>query len=475
MSTIRLPASQDIVEVPDPATPDELDRVVAGALSSHRTGAWSRDHRLRSRVLLAWAEALEAEGDSLVDQLVRETGKVVAEARLEIAGACEALRYNAGACRASRDEYHELSDGNRAVVRREPLGPVVFITPWNWPVLLLLRDLAPAFAAGVTAVVKPSSQTYEVTRRAIELGHAAGVPAEVLHLVAGEGEVGQALVEDPRTRGVAITGSTVAGQAVMRAAAVTMTRPLLELGGKATSLLLPGASLDGVVETLGRASVITAGQMCMACTRILVHRSQFDDTVAALQSVLDGLVVGDPADPATDVGPLIGEPAFGKVSGYLELARDQDVLITGGDRVQVPGLQGYFLRPALVAGADSTSPLVQEDIFGPVLGVEPYETLAEGVALANATPFGLAASVWGPDAALARSVADGIDAGTVWINRYNKSYPEIPSGGFKMSGLGRTRGAAGIDQFTEIKAVVDSAGVGLSDEPTDEPSGRTAR
>ncbi|MGO1972049.1 MAG: aldehyde dehydrogenase family protein [Propionibacteriaceae bacterium] len=461
MTTIRLPASQQPVEVPDPSTPDELDRVVASALTAHRSGSWSRDHRQRGRVLLAWADALEAEADSLVDQLVRETGKVVAEARIEIAGACEALRFNAGACRASRDEFHELSDGNRAVVRREPLGPVVFITPWNWPVLLLLRDLAPAFAAGVTAIVKPSSQTYPVTRRTIELGLAAGVPAEVLHLVAGEGEVGQALVEDPRTRGVAITGSTAAGQAVMRAAAGTMTRPLLELGGKATSLLLPGTALEGVLPVLGRASVITAGQMCMACTRVLVHRSQFDATVAALQDVLDDLVVGDPTDPATEVGPLIGEPAFTKVSGYLDRARDEKVLITGGDRVEVPGLDGYFLRPGLVAGADTASPLVQEDIFGPVLGVESYETPPEAVALANATPFGLAASVWGPDAALARAVADRIDAGTVWINQYNKSFPEIPSGGFKMSGLGRTRGAAGIDQFTEIKAVVDSAGAEL--------------
>lgn len=459
MTSIRLPASQEVVEVPDPASPEELDRVVASALTAHRSGAWGRDHRLRSRVLLAWADALEAEAESLADQLVRETGKVVAEARIEVAGSCEALRFNAGACRSSRDEFHELSDGNRAAVRREPLGPVVFITPWNWPMLLLLRDLAPAFAAGVTAIVKPSSQTYRITQRTVELGIAAGVPTDVLHLVAGEGEVGQALVEDPRTRGVAITGSTAAGRSVMRAAAGTMTRPLLELGGKATSLLLPDTALDGPLVTLGRASVITAGQMCMACTRILVHRSQLDAAVDTLRIALDSLVIGDPADESTEVGPLIGEPAYAKVSGYIDRARKDNVLITGGDRVEVAGKDGYFLRPALVAGADTSSPLVQEDIFGPVLGVEPYNTVTEAVALANATPFGLAASVWGEDTALARAVADHIDAGTVWINQYNKSYPEIPSGGFKTSGLGRTRGAAGIDQFTEIKAVVESAGV----------------
>lgn len=457
MTTIKLPADQQPIDVPDPAGPAELDRALARSWSAHRDGDWASNHLARSEVMQDWAAALEAEKDSLVDQLVRETGKVIAEAKTEIAGACQALRFNAGLCRTSRDEFHQLSGGDRATVRREPLGPTLFITPWNWPVLLLLRDLAPAFAAGVTAIVKPSSQTYPVTERIIGIGVQAGIPEDVLQLVAGEGETAQTLIADGRLRGVAITGSTAAGQAVLTASAQHLTRPLLELGGKASSVVLPGTELSDPLATLARASVITAGQMCMACTRVLVHTSQYDQVVDTLRGHLDALVVGDPGDAATDVGPVMGAAAFGKISSYLDLARRDRLLVTGGDRVQLEGLPGYFLRPALVAGADRDSALVQEDIFGPVLSVESYDTTSAAVELANATPFGLAASVWGADAAQVRAVADRIDAGTVWLNRYNKSYPEIPSGGFKLSGSGRTRGLAGLEQFTEVKAIVEGA------------------
>lgn len=458
MSLMRLPVTQELVEVPDAASERELNAALNAIHSEHLSRGWSSDYVSRSRALQEWAHALKREQANLVAQLVRETGKIVAEAQQEINGACQALQYNAGLCRSSRDEVHELPDGNRAEVRREPLGPTVFITPWNWPILLLIRDLAPAFVAGVTAVVKPSSQTYHVTRRVIELGIGAGIPTGALQVIAGEAETGQALIEDPRTRGVAITGSTAAGQTVMRTAAKTMTRPLLELGGKATSIILPDAALRTTLEILGRASVITAGQMCMACTRVLVHTSQFDESVDILREVLRRLVVGDPSDGATDVGPLIGESAFKKVASYVQRARDENVLVTGGERIEVDSLRGYFVQPALVAGAQSSSPLVQEDIFGPILSVEAYESTAAVVQLANTTPFGLAASVWGEHKEQARAVADHIDAGTVWINRYNASYPEIPSGGFKMSGLGRTRGIAGVDQFTEVKAIIDDSG-----------------
>lgn len=455
MSIIKLPTTQELVEVPDAASERALDAALDVIHAEHSSRAWSADHLRRSCALQAWADALKREEATLVAQLVRETGKIAAEAHQEISGACQALQFNAGRCRSSRDEFHELSDGNRAVVRREPLGPTVFITPWNWPILLLIRDLAPAFAAGVTAVVKPSSQTFLVTRRVIELGVGAGVPQGALQLVAGEAATGQALIEDPRTRGVAITGSTAAGQIVMSTAAKTMTRPLLELGGKATSVILPGTVLRTPLEVLGRASIITAGQMCMACTRILVHTSQFDEAIQILSEGLRDFVVGDPSDEATDIGPLIGEIAFEKVASYVQRAREENVLVAGGERVHVGGLRGYFIRPVLIAGALPTSSLVQEDIFGPILSVEPYDSVSAAVHLANATPFGLAASVWGEDTDRARAVADVIDAGTVWLNRYNASYPEIPSGGFKLSGLGRTRGVVGVDQFSEVKAIID--------------------
>lgn len=266
------PATLEPLETANQATSAEIDSAVSAATRAMRT-RWTRDHRHRAHVLNAWADVLGEHTDELVADLVRETGKPLGEARKEIAGAIDSLRFNAGLARLPLGRAAGLPDGSEAHLIREPVGPTVFITPWNWPVLLLLRDLAPAFAAGVTALVKPAPQTTHITRRVVALGHHAGVPEEALHVLPGDADVGAELVDHPDTRAVAITGSTEAGQAVMRAAAATMTRPLLELGGKASMLVLADADLEAAVETAARAAVITSGQMCMACTRILVHES----------------------------------------------------------------------------------------------------------------------------------------------------------------------------------------------------------
>jgi acyl-CoA reductase-like NAD-dependent aldehyde dehydrogenase len=333
------------------------------------------------------------------------------------------------------------------------VGPTVFITPWNWPVLLLLRDLAPAFAAGVTAIVKPSSQTAHITSRVLELGHRAGVPRDALVLVIGEADVGSALVRHPGTRAVAITGSTAAGQAVMRDAAETMTRPLLELGGKATMVILPDADLTTALERAARASITTSGQMCMACTRVLVHQDQASQAEEILRSILGTLRPGDPRTAGAHLGPLISAAALEKVSGFVDLARRTGRVVVGGDMVHPEGLDGHFLSPALVTDLELASPVIQEDIFGPVLTLETFADESDAVVIANGTPFGLAAAVWTSDLSRGLSLARGIKAGTVWVNGYNHSYAEMPSGGVRMSGLGRTRGVEGIEQFTELKHI----------------------
>jgi betaine-aldehyde dehydrogenase len=439
-----------------PAVPSadagEIDEAVARAASA-MSGSWPRDHRRRAAVLHAWAELIEAESDALARDLVRETGKPVTEAALEVAGSIDALRYNAGLARLPLGRAASLHDGSEAHLVREPVGPTVFITPWNWPVLLLLRDLAPAFAVGVSALVKPSPQTVHVTNRVVELGHRAGVPLDVLQVVPGGAEVGSALVRHPDTAAVAITGSTAAGQAVLRDAAETMTRPLLELGGKASMLVLPDADLEAALAAAARAAVITSGQMCMACTRVLVPEDQLAQAEKVLREALARTAPADPRDPSTALGPLIGPAALEKVTGYLDLARRDARLVTGGEEVHPDGLRGHFLTPALVTEVEVTSPLVQEDIFGPVLMLESYAAQEDGVRLSNATPFGLAASVWSRDTARAVSVARELKAGTVWVNGYNRSYAEMPSGGMRMSGLGRTRGLEGLEQFTELKHI----------------------
>jgi betaine-aldehyde dehydrogenase len=452
MSSLLLPVSQTEVEIAGDATAADIDEAVAASVEAAR-GSWPRDHKRRAAVMLAWADRIEAAQDDLVDQLVRETGKIVGEARAEVAGSIDALRFNAGLCRLPLGRAGSLWDGTESHLVREPVGPTVFITPWNWPVLLLLRDLAPAFAAGVTALVKPSPQTHHVTERVIRLGHESGIDPDVLQLVPGGAEVGSALVRHPGTAAVAITGSTAAGQAVMRDAAETMTRPLLELGGKASMLILPDGDLDQALSAAARASVTTAGQMCMACTRVLVHRDQLLETRSRLSELVGGLRAGDPHDPRSDLGPLISRAAFDKVVSYIDLARRDATVVVGGERLRPDGSQAYFLAPTLVADVDPASPIVQDDIFGPVLTIEPYRDEPDAIDLVNATPFGLASSVWSQDLGRALTVARGVKAGTVWVNGYNRSYAEAPSGGFRMSGLGRTRGFEGVEQFTEVKHV----------------------
>jgi len=447
----------------DPTTLEELeplaeadaaeiaDAVAMVAAASAST--WPRDHRRRAEVLHAWAALIDAESDDLARDLVHETGKPVTEAHLEVAGGIDALRFNAGLARMPLGRAGSLHDGTEAHLVRQPVGPTVFITPWNWPVLLLLRDLAPAFAAGVTALIKPAPQTTHITQRVIALGHRAGVPPEVLVCVPGGPEVGSTLVRHPDTAAVAITGSTAAGQAVLRDAAETMTRPLLELGGKASMLVLPDGDLETALAAAARAAIITSGQMCMACTRVLVSADQHAAAEKLLAQALQNTAPADPRAPRAALGPLISATAMEKVTGYLDMARRDARLVTGGEQVHPDGLPGYFLTPALVTDVAVTSPLVQEDIFGPMLMLETYNTDDDALELANATSFGLAAAVWSRDLGKAIGAARQLKAGTVWVNGYNRSYSEMPSGGMGMSGLGRTRGLEGLEQFTELKFI----------------------
>lgn len=445
----------------DPATLRELGRVpastpeeVADAAAAARRafdGSWPVDGKHRAAVLTAWAGRLRDQADALVAALVAETGKPVGEARIEIAGAVDSLTYNAGLARYIGGRAGVLPDGNAAHLIREPVGVTTFIVPWNWPVLLLLRDLAPALAAGVTGLVKPAPQTTLVTRRVLELGREAGLPPDVVRLLVGGGEVGHAAVTHPAVRAVAFTGSTAVGRRIAKAAADGFKRTLLELGGKAASVIFADADLDAAVTRSLLASVVTSGQMCMACTRVLVERPVYADVLDRLVHGAAALRVGNPAEEETQVGPLVS-PAHGeRVERYLDLARREADVATGGERVHPPGLAGYFLTPAVVTGVAADSPLVQDDIFGPVLLVEPFDTETDAIAGANATPFGLVSAVWTSSLGRAWRVGRALRAGTVWVNGFNKSYAEMPSGGYGFSGWGRTRGIEGFEQFTELK------------------------
>ncbi|WP_413797105.1 aldehyde dehydrogenase family protein [Streptomyces iranensis] len=449
------PATRRKLPAVAPSSPEEVEK--AARIAGETLASWSVDGRRRSQVLSAWAQALRDSAGDLAAQIVLETGKLIGEARAEVAGAVDALEYNAGLARQPDGRAATLPDGTRSHLVRVPVGVSAFIVPWNWPVLLLLRDLAPALAAGVTAVVKPASQTAHVTRRVLELGARAGVPDGVVSLVQGETAVATHLLRQPPVHAVAFTGSTGVGRQILRGAADGMLRPLLELGGKNAAIVFEDVDFESVLPRLVRAAVITAGQMCIALSRLLVPRSLQNETVRMASEALGSLVVGHPGDETAELGPLISDAHADRVTSLIDQAR-QHYRVIGGESVAPTGLGGRFLRPAVVDGPPPDAPIVQTDVFGPVVTVEPFDDEEHAVRLANATEYGLVGAVWSQDADRAWRVAHAVEAGTVWVNGWGSTYAEVPAGGFKASGLGRTRGIEGVRQFTELKHVHLSPG-----------------
>jgi betaine-aldehyde dehydrogenase len=304
------PATQEVLAVRKRTSIGELHSLVAAAHATFR-GGWAADGAARARCLNAWADTLETHQHELAGLIVAETGKITREANREVELSVDALRYNAGLCRHLDGAGATMADGSAVHVIREPVGACAFIVPWNWPLFLLMRDLAPALAAGTTALIKPAPQTPRAIERALELGRSAGVPEGVANVVYGDGEIGQALVGHPRIRAVSFTGSTQVGGLVAQAAARDFKPALLELGGKGVSVVFGDADLDTAVATCVASAFITSGQMCMASARLLVESDIYGQVVDAVCAAVDELTVGPPDHPESDQGPLISPPPPG--------------------------------------------------------------------------------------------------------------------------------------------------------------------
>jgi betaine-aldehyde dehydrogenase len=448
------PATADTVATLASSTPADVDRAVAAAERAFRTSRWASDGELRARVLHGFAEALRADVNHLAELLTREQGKTIHEAHVEVYGAAKMVDYYAGLARAVYGRSMVLAPNVHGVVLREPCGIVAVITPWNWPLVLLVRSLAPALAAGNACIVKPASLTPAVTVETLaRLAAQPDLPEGVLACVLGSGAVvGEALVGHVGVDMVAFTGETETGIRVMKRAAEGLRKVALELGGKAPNVVFADADLDKALAGAENAIFTTCGQICTAGSRLLVEDAVFDEFVGRLAAIVEALRVGDGLDERSQLGPVVSRVQRDKILEYVERGTREGTLVAGGAALDGPAYDsGCFVSPAIFADLPTGSSLIRDEIFGPVLTVQRFAGEEEAVTLANDTEYGLAAGLWTQNLDRAWRVGRAIRAGTVWINTYHHFYDEAEVGGFKRSGVGRQQGIDGLHEFTETK------------------------
>jgi betaine-aldehyde dehydrogenase len=451
------PADQSVVAKVDSASAEDVARAVRAARRAFDTGPWPRtDVRERSALLFRVADLLERDTDELARTETLDTGKTLAESRLDIADVAAAFRYYAAL--AVQDTGRLVDTGRPQVssrVVREPVGVCALITPWNYPLLQISWKIAPALAAGCTAVIKPSEVTPLSTVHLVRLLAEAGVPDGAVNLVLGAGPVGAALVSDPDVDLVSFTGGIVTGRSILRACAENVTKCTVELGGKNPNIVFADTDLDIVVDNALTAVFLHAGQVCSAGARLLVQDEVHDAVVAGVAAGADRIRIGDGMDPRSESGPMVSAAHRARTEEYVASALAEGArLVAGGRRPAEPELQGgFFYRPTVFADCTPQMRVVREEVFGPVLTVERFGTEEEAVALANDTEYGLAGAVWTNDTARGHRVAAALRAGTVWINDYHPYVPQAEWGGFKRSGNGRELGPSGLAEYQETKHV----------------------
>ena len=463
------PASGEYFETDNPYTGEvwakiargnaaDADQAVRAAKVAFDDGEWGQMRPTqRGKLLVRLAEIIEREATRLGELEVRDNGKLIAEMGAQTKYLAEWYRYYGGL--ADKIEGAVLPSDKSGIfnfTRYEPLGVVGMITAWNSPLLLMAWKLAPALAAGNTAVVKPSEFTSASSLEFMELIKEAGIPNGVVNCITGMGiEVGQPMVDHPDLAKVAFTGSDVAGQKIYESAARKIMPVTLELGGKSPNIVFEDADFEAAV--MGAISGIFAatGQTCIAGSRLLVQRSIHDDFVKRLLEVAGAAIIGDPMSPETHVGPVTTQPQYEKILHYMNVAReDGATCVLGGGPYTGEGVKGNrFVEPTIFTNVENHMRIAQEEVFGPILSVIPFEDEAEALSIGNDIVFGLAAGVWTSDIGRALRMSEKLKAGTVWVNTYRAVSFMSPFGGYKRSGQGRESGQEAIKEFLQVKSV----------------------
>lgn len=451
------PATGTVIATVVQGTLDDTERAIAAARKAFDEGPWRETTALaRARMLLTFADIMDEHTEELAAIETANNGKPLRESRGDVADAANCFRYYAGLVTKPTGQTYEVPDNMQAMTVREPIGVCGQIVPWNYPLLMGAWKLAPALAAGNCVVFKPAEVTPLSIHRLFELMEPLGFPAGVLNLVLGKGSViGNRIAESMDVDKVAFTGGTDTGRSIMTAAASNIKKLSLELGGKSPCIVFEDADLETAVDWALFAIFCNQGQVCSAGSRLLVQRSVYPAFIERLGERARKIVVGAGSDETTEMGPLVSKAQMETVLKYIEIGKEDGArLLCGGKRLtDGEYAAGFFVEPTIFVDCTPKMRIVQEEIFGPVLAVLPFEDEADAVRLANDSVFGLAGGVFTNDGARGLRVIKKLRAGITWINAYHPTYNEAPWGGYKQSGMGRELGSYGLDAYTEVKQI----------------------
>ena len=453
--TVTSPVTEEPFGSVPEATTDDVDRAVTAARAAFDDGEWPHlDPHDRADHLRRFGDIYASHLDEMAELITGEMGSPISFSHMGQAAGPRALigLYAAMVDELAWEEERVGLAGGRVLVRQEAVGVVGAIAPWNVPQVAIMSKLAPALLAGCTVVVKPSPETPLDALLMAQWLDEAGFPEGVVSVLPGGREVGEHLVRSEGVDKIAFTGSTGAGRKIGAICGEALRRVSLELGGKSAAIVLEDADVERTVAGLRFASFMNSGQACAAQTRVLAPRSNYDEIVDAMAAMADSLVVGDPGDPATEIGPMVTQRQQQRVSGYIDIGRDEGARVVSGGPGMPDGIdRGWYVKPTILAG-DNSMRVAREEIFGPVIVVIPYADERDAIRIANDSDFGLAGSVWTGDKAHGLEVARRIRTGTIGINKYGPDFVG-PFGGYKASGIGREYGIEGLHEFLELKNI----------------------